>query len=332
MTETGGGPADPVLAELWRGGVLESVHRGAAAVAAPGGLVESWGEVRRPVLPRSALKPLQALALVESGAADARRLGSEELALACASHSGTPAHTERVAGWLAALGLAPGDLGCGAHPPLDGRARAALRLAGVEPSPVHHQCSGKHCGFLTLAVHLGAEPRRYLEPDGPVQARVRAAIEEVADETVTATVIDGCSAPAHALSLAALARAMARLARPETLAGRRAEAARRLVAAMKAHPELIGGPGRDATRFTRDAAAGAVAKTGAEGCFVAALPAAGIGIALKIADGAERAAAVAMAGLLARAGALAPDEADRPVLTTRGAEAGRLRAAPALLG
>ncbi len=323
---------EPVLAELWRGDVLESVHVGAAAIAAPGGVVESWGDVARPVLPRSALKPLQALALVESGAADAFRLGPEEIALACASHSGTPAHADRVAGWLTALGLAPGDLGCGVHPPLDARARGALREAGTAPDATHHQCSGKHCGFLTLARHLGADPVGYLEADGPVQARVRAALEETAGETVSATVTDGCSAPAHALSLAAMARAMARLARPETLAGPRAEAARRIVGAMKAHPELIGGPGRDATRFTREATAGAIAKTGAEGCFVAAVPEAGIGIALKIADGADRAATVAVAALLARAGALPAADATRPVLTSRGMPAGQLRAAPALLG
>lgn len=341
MTETADRSANPVLAEVWRGELLESVHRGTAVVATPTGeVVAAWGDPGRVALPRSASKMLQALPLVESGAAEAAGLGPEELALACASHAGAPLHTGLAARWLARLGLGEPDLRCGAHLPGDPAARLALECRGKRPSQLHNNCSGKHCGFLTLARRLGGGPD-YVAPDHPVQRAVRAAIEEVAGEAAAGMAIDGCSAPNFALTLGGLATAMARFAAAEhALGGARGRAARRLVEAMAAHPLLVAGEGRASTELIRASAGRAVVKSGAEGVFVGILrgdgPGRRLGIALKIDDGATRASEAAIAALLARFGALEPGHpvigrlADAPLRNWRGIAHGRLRAAPGL--
>jgi len=327
---------NPVLVEIWRGEILESVHRGAAVVAGPDGVpVAAWGDVARPILPRSSCKMLQALPLVESGAAEAAGLGPEELALACASHQGTPEHTERVHAWLTRLGLGESDLLCGAHRPNDPAARFALGRAGEWPSQLHNNCSGKHAGFLTLTRHLEADPD-YVAIDHPVQHAALEATEAMAGENSAGHATDGCSAPNFALSLRGLATAMARMARPGALGRARADAAGRLVGAMAAHPTLIGGPKSPATRLTAACGGRAVAKTGAEGSFTAVLPEAGLGISVKIDDGAERAAETVIAALLARYGALEDggetDRAftDRAVTNWRGIQCGHHRAAAIL--
>ncbi|MEM6422054.1 MAG: asparaginase, partial [Pseudomonadota bacterium] len=168
-----------VLAHLTRGDILESVHTGAAVVCtADGAVVEAFGDPDRLILPRSACKMLQALPLVESGAADAAGLGPEELALACASHSGAAMHTEGVGRWLEHLGADESALRCGAHDPLDPEALEGLRAAGAAADQRHNNCSGKHAGFVTVARHLGAGPD-YVALDHPVQRAVRDAIAEV---------------------------------------------------------------------------------------------------------------------------------------------------------
>jgi L-asparaginase II len=189
--------ANPVLAEVWRGEILECVHRGTAVVAtAAGEVVEAWGDPARVVLPRSSCKMIQALPLVESGAADAAGLGSEELALACASHQGAAVHTGLASRWLSGLGLGERE-----------------RQRGAPPDQFHNNCSGKHCGFLTANLHLGSGPE-YVDPDHPLQKAGRLATEEVTGETVSGMAIDGCSAPNFAVSLKGLATAMARFATP----------------------------------------------------------------------------------------------------------------------
>src|SRR5579864_5963971 len=163
----------PVLVEVIRGASVESRHRGVVAIAdAAGKIVRSLGDVDRLVYPRSSLKPIQALPLVETGAADGFALGHEELALACASHRGEPMHVERVAAWLAKVGLGAADLECGAHPPRDEPTYHAMLRAGATPSPLHNNCSGKHAGFLTTARWLGEPTRGYIERDHPVQQRI----------------------------------------------------------------------------------------------------------------------------------------------------------------
>ncbi|MEM7499268.1 MAG: asparaginase [Pseudomonadota bacterium] len=330
--------ANPVLVELWRGAVLECVHRGAAAIVGPDGeIVEEIGDAGRVILPRSAAKMIQALPLVESGAADAARLGTERLALACASHSGAPMHVERVTAWLADIGLGEEALRCGAHAPLDPAARRALRAAGDPNTQIHNNCSGKHTGFLTLGRHLGAGPE-YIALDHPVQRSVREAVAETCGEEPAGYAIDGCSAPNFAVSLAGLARAMAGFARPaERFSGLRRTAAARLRDAMAAHPALIAGEERANTRLMRAASVPLTLKSGAEGVFVAILPGPGFGIAVKIDDGSDAAAQAAIAALLVRHGAL--DAAHptvrgtltQPLINARGTEHGQRRVATALL-
>jgi L-asparaginase II len=328
---------NPVLAEVWRGEILESVHRGTAVVATPQGeVVEVWGDPERVILPRSACKIIQALPLVESGAADAAGLGTEQLALACASHRGAAVHTGLARAWLAGLGMGEADLRCGAHVPSDPEAAHDLYHRHARPDQFHNNCSGKHCGFLTANRHIGGGPE-YVDPDHPLQRMVREATEEVTDCTINAFAIDGCSAPNFAVPLRGLATAMARFATPEqSFTGARAAAARRLREAMVAHPVLVAGVGGATTDFLGACRGRAAVKSGAEGVFVAMLPERGLGIALKIDDGNARGSQAAVAALLARHGALDRDDpihlayADTPILNCRGIAHGHLRAAEAL--
>jgi L-asparaginase II len=299
--------ADPALVEARRGDFVERVHRGAAAVAdASGAVVLALGDVDRRILPRSSIKLLQALPLIESGAADAARLDDRRLALACASHQGSARHASQVADWLGEMGLSAGDLECGPQPPSDGATRAALRAAGERPSALHNNCSGKHAGFLTLARRLRAPTAGYVGFDHPVQRAVAEAFAEATDEAAPlGWAVDGCSAPNFAASLAGIARAMARVARPETGfgAGVRARAAARLRDAMAAHPFEVAGEGRACTDLIEACAGRAVVKTGAEGCFTGILTDRGLGFAVKIDDGDGEAAACVAAALLVRFGA-----------------------------
>lgn len=289
------------LVEIRRGPFVESLHRGHAVICnAEGEIVESWGDPDVVILPRSAIKMIQALPLMTSGAG--KDLDSRQLALSCASHEGAAQHTELASAWLDSLGLGEADLRCGPQWPSDRAAQTALTKADAGPCQLHNNCSGKHCGFLTLNKHLGGGPE-YILPDHPVQRAVLAAYEETTGETSPGHGIDGCSAPNFASSLKGVARAMAWFAS----AGQRSDSAStgavRLVEAMRAHPDLVAGEGRACTELMR-AMDGGVVKTGADGVFTAILPEQGLGIALKIADGATRASEALMARLLIRLGVL----------------------------
>ena len=194
---------NPILVEVMRGPLVESRHRGAVAVADAGGaLVLAVGEVTAPVFPRSAVKALQAVALVEAGAADRYGFGEEELALACASHSGEAAHVAGVERMLASAGLDSSALRCGAHYPISQDAAAAVARAGG-PSALHNNCSGKHAGFLCLACAMGVDHADYWRPEHPVQRRVRAVIEDFTGTVLgqETCAIDGCSVPTWAVPL-----------------------------------------------------------------------------------------------------------------------------------
>ncbi|MEE9544435.1 MAG: asparaginase [Rhodospirillales bacterium] len=330
-------PANPILVEVSRAETVESRHRGAAVVArADGTVVASWGEVAAPVFPRSAAKPLQALPLIETGAAERFGVSDEEIALACASHRGEPVHTRALAAWLKRMGLSAEDLECGASPPKDEETAAAMIGAGQSPSPLHNNCSGKHAGFLATALHMGEKTAGYIQPGHPVQKRWRGVLQEMggAELAEAAAGVDGCGIPVVAMPLAALARAMARLADPSGLPSARRRAARRVLAAMTAHPYLVRGRGGFDTLAIEAGAGALVVKTGAEGVHAAALPGPGLGVALKIDDGARRAAETAMAALLAHLGAvdkkakaaLAPFLAS-PVNTFAGTSVGCVRPA-----
>ena len=330
--------AEPVLAEVWRGGLLECVHRGSAVVCrADGEIVDAWGDAERRILPRSSCKMIQALPLVESGAADAAGLSERHLALSCASHSGSETHSSLAASWLEGLGLGEPDLRCGPQFPEDTDARHGLRDAGQAPCQFHNNCSGKHSGMLTLGKHLNGGPE-YLEIDHPVQRAIQQATAETHRQDVTDHATDGCSAPNFVVSLRGLATAVAGFARPEeAFSGVRATAAARLRDAMIAHPFLVSGKGRACLTLMEACAGRAAVKTGAEGVFVGILPEAGLGIALKIDDGSTRGSHAAVAALLARYGALDKAHpayaayADAPLLNRREIDCGRIRAAAALL-
>ncbi len=322
------------LVEIWRGDMIESLHLGHVAICDDtGAVVEAWGDPAQVIYPRSACKMIQALPLLESGAADAAGLSAEQLALSCASHNGAAIHTDRVARWLADLGLDEDDLRCGPQMPEDPEAREHYICSHTAPGQVCNNCSGKHAGFLTLNRHLGGG-QDYVEPDHPVQRAVRAAFEDVTGEDSPRYAIDGCSAPNFATSVRGLARAMAHFAVADE-GTTRGKAMVRLRAAMTAHPDLVAGEGRSCTRLTRAMAGRAAIKTGAEGVFVAMIPERRMGVALKIADGATRASECAIAAILVRLGVLDADDLaakaylDAPILNRRGIETGSVRAAAA---
>ncbi|NOX74769.1 MAG: asparaginase [Alphaproteobacteria bacterium] len=297
------------LVEIWRGPVLEGIHRGHAVICdAKGEIRASWGNPDLVFLPRSASKMLQALPLIESGAAADLKLTPEFLALACASHNGAAIHTDRVQNWLRAIGKVDDDFRCGSHEPKDIEARNGLIKTDQSPCQMHNNCSGKHTGFLSVARHLGAGPE-YIDPAHPVQLAVREAFEDMTGLESPGFGIDGCSAPNFATTLRGMARAMAKMADCETGSQTRNMAAARLVAAMAKHPELVAGEGRSCTELMRAMGGKASIKTGAEAVFVAILPGPGLGVAVKIEDGGTRAAEAVIASLLVQLGVL---EAEHP--------------------
>lgn len=328
--------ANPVLVELTRGSMVESVHRGSIAILdADGRMRLSLGDVELPVYSRSSLKPMQAIPLVESGAAQAFGLSDEEVALACASHSGEPMHTERVSIWLERLGLSESDLACGAHASRYEPVAEAMVRRGEKPTRVFNNCSGKHTGFLTVARHWDIATNGYEQVSHPVQQAVAAALRELSDAKELTYGIDGCAAPNFATSLTQFARAAARMASPIRLSAERAAASRRLLSAMIAHPELVSGTGRACAILMRAATGRAAVKAGAEGFFAGWIPTSGLGIAIKIDDGAGRAAETTIAAVLDALGLLDYSEAARkilrtPILNTRGATVGERRPAAAL--
>lgn len=333
-TDTNPRPANPVLVEVERGGGVESSHRGAAVIAdSRGTIIGAWGDVDRPIFPRSAVKMIQALPMLETGAAQRFRLGSEHIALACASHSGEPGHVLSIERWLEQIGLNAGALECGTHPPFNESAAHELAAARQNPTPLHNNCSGKHAGFLTTVRHMNVSVPDYVAPSHPVQRLVTAALGETAEVDLERTPpgIDGCGIPVHALPLRNLAHAMAKFASPETLGASRGEAAKRLVDAMIAHPWLVGGSGRFDTRAIAAGRSRFVLKMGAEGVHVGIVPGLGLGIALKIDDGARRGAEVAMAALLQSLGLLDREARETlladPVINSRGEQVGSVRVA-----
>ncbi|MBI3676094.1 MAG: asparaginase [Proteobacteria bacterium] len=329
--------ANPVLVEVTRGERVESVHRGAIAIArADGRLAFALGDVETPVYSRSSLKPIQALPLVESGAADAFGLSDEEIALACASHSGEPMHTTRVAAWLSRIGCGENDLACGAHPARYEPVWEEMVKRGEKPTRIHNNCSGKHTGFLTVARHWDVSTQGYEHHDHPVQKAVEKTLLELSGlNGALPWGVDGCAAPNFALPLSGFARALAKIASPSGLSDVRAKACRRIVQAMMDHPELVSGTGRVCATFMQAANKRAAVKTGAEGFFAGIVPEMGLGIALKIDDGAGRGAETAMAAILAKlklvdANGPAGEILRAPVTNTRGKTVGERRPAPAL--
>ncbi|PLP59673.1 asparaginase [Mesorhizobium loti] len=333
--------ANPVLVEVLRGAVVESAHRGAVAVVdADGKTVLDIGNTAHPVFPRSAVKAIQALPLVESGAADAYGFGNRELALACSSHSGEPMHVELAAAMLAKAGLDASALECGSHWPSNHHATVELARNGGEPNPLHNNCSGKHAGFICTCCHSGIDHRGYVAAGHRMQEMIKEAMEAVTGAAHSASHCgtDGCSIPTYAVPLRSFAVGFAKMATGNGFGPERAKAARRLIEACMAEPSLVAGTDRLDTRLMREAPGRIFVKVGAEGVFCAALPELGLGIALKCDDGAERAAGVMIAAVLAKL--LRADAelavklvefANPPVESRLGARVGLLRPTAALV-
>ena len=294
---------NPVLVEVMRGQLVESQHRGALCVVdADGGSVLALGDVECRVFPRSAVKALQALPLLESGIADRYGLTDEEIALACASHSGEPRHVKTAAAMLAKAGRDETCLECGAHWPLGEIASRALAADRKEPTPLHNNCSGKHAGFICLACGLNEDPKGYIKPEHRVQRIVRASLEDFTGASHTPDVagIDGCSIPTYAIPLPALAFGFAKFGTGNGISPGCANAAKRIRRAAAAHPFMVSGTGRFDTVVMEALGDRAFVKAGAEGVHCAALPELGLGIALKADEGTGRAAQAMMANTLLR--------------------------------
>jgi L-asparaginase II len=335
MNETAS--ANPILVELMRGPIVESRHAGAIAVSdANGRLLVAFGDVERPIYPRSAVKAMQAIPLIESGAADAFDLNDDALAVACSSHSGDAVHLEAVRSLLAKARLDESYLACGAHWPVSEEMTRALMRAGRRPQPIHNNCSGKHAGMLAAAVALGLEPRGYEQPDHPLQVMIARIISETCGTALDRgrMGVDGCSVPTWAIPLSALARGFARLGNGEGLTPELTSAMRRLVTACFASPVLVAGDGRLDTVVMAALAPEIFMKGGAEGVHCAALPELGLGIALKIDDGAKRAAERALSevlvALVPRAMHVLAAQLEGELLNWRGISIGRLTASAEL--
>ncbi len=341
----------PVLVEAWRGDAVESEHTGSVAVVdADGGVLIALGDVDRPVYPRSAVKALQALPLVESDAAGRLGLTDEELALACASHSGEAVHVDTAARMLRRVGLDAGALECGAHWPYDERSARELAARGSMPCALHNNCSGKHAGFACLACALmgwndgGVDLQRYLKdyvrPEHPVMREVSDALQATTGHDLSHAPrgTDGCSIPTYGIPLRRLALAFARFGTGHGLREGHARAAQRLRRAVAAAPYMVGGAQRFDTLVMHRLGERVFCKVGAEGMYCAALPERGVGVAIKIRDGNNaRAAEVTMAAAIEALVSLDDEErkfiarySDFTLVNWNGWEVGALRATPGL--
>ena len=333
--------SDELFVEVLRDGTVESRHYGAAVVCDfKGNVVESWGNIERLIFPRSALKPMLAIHLIESGASERYSLSDEELSLACSSHQGELIHQNLVESWLDRLGLTEEHLACGPVLPEDTESAHKLLASGQTGCRIHHNCSGKHTGFLTTALHLNLSLDDYHLLEHPLQQLSLDILSELADIDLKQYPIgiDGCGLPAPTMPLIQLGRAMARFANPLDLSDARAQAIYRLHEAITNEPLYIAGHGTVATELN-DVTKGAVlAKTGAEGILTAALPDQGLGIALKIADGSERARSVALLAILDHLNVLSDEEKHQleshinpTIVNSRGRTVGEIRPAASWL-
>ena len=341
----------PVLVEAWRGDAVESEHTGSVAVVdADGHALVALGDVERPVYPRSAVKALQALPLIESDAAGRLGLTDEELALACSSHNGETVHVETAVRMLRRVGLDAGALECGAHWPYDDRSAHELAARRQLPSALHNNCSGKHAGFACLGCALmgwndgGTDLQRYLKgyvrPDHPVMREVSDALHATTgvDLSHAPRGTDGCSIPTYGIPLRRLALAFARFGTGHGLREGHARAARRLRRAVATAPYMVGGAQRFDTLVMQRLGERVFCKVGAEGVYCAALPGRGVGVAIKIRDGNNaRAAEVVMAAAIEALVQLGDEErefmgrySDYTLRNWNGWEVGTLRATPAL--
>jgi len=330
-----------LLVEVTRNSTVESRHYGAAVVCDfKGNVVESWGDIESLVFPRSALKPMLAIHLVESGASDQYALSDAELSLACSSHQGEMMHQNLVASWLNRLGLTEEHLACGAVLPEHTESAHELLASGQHGCRLHHNCSGKHTGFLTTALHLDITLDNYHLVEHPLQQLSLEILSDLAGINLKQYPmgIDGCGLPAPTMPLLQLGLATARFANPRELSDTRAQAIYRLHEAITNEPLYIAGHGSVVSELNEVTKGAVLAKTGAEGVVTAALPERGLGIAVKIVDGSSRARSVALLAILDHLGALNDEEKQQlqthiapTIVNSRGLTVGEIRPAKSWL-
>ena len=302
---------NPVLVNRWRGNAIESRHRGSVAVVESSGRVfAALGDVQRAVFPRSAIKFLQTIPFVESGAVEAFSLDDRHIALACASHNGEPIHAGLAQDWLERINCKHDDLECGAELPLHQSTQFELMSEGRGPQRVHHNCSGKHLGFLSTCKQLGEQTHNYRLYNHSAQQRWFEVLESLSNTRIAQLPwgYDGCAIPALAIPLQRIALAMARFGDVSRFAGERREAVERIHAAITSNPYLVAGKERLCTALMERLAPNILVKVGADGVYTAAIPEHGLGVALKIDDGHDGAARVALGAVLQGLGLLPADD------------------------
>jgi len=329
--------SDQLLVEVTRNDVVESRHFGSAVVCDyKDNVLHSWGDIKKLIFPRSALKPLLAIDLVNSGASEHYALSDAEITLACASHQGEPMHQELVSAWLDRLGLTEEHLACGADLPDDIESAHKLLVSGQQGCRVHHNCSGKHAGFLTTALHLKMPLDGFHLLDHPLQQLSLQSLSDLARINVRDQPmgVDGCGFPAPTMPLLNLGLAVARFAKPSDSSDGRAQAILRIQQAIIREPLYAAGHGTVVSELNQVTNGRVLAKTGAEGVLTAALPEQGLGIALKISDGNARARSSALLAILDHLGILTDAEKKRlqahtapEIANSRGLIVGEIRAA-----
>ena len=334
-----------VLVEVWRGPIIESLHRGhLIAVDGEGNTIAEIGDAKTVTFIRSSGKPFQAIPLITSGAADRFGLTEKEIAIACGSHSGEPIHVQTTQSILQKIGLDATALKCGVHEPFSAEVARELVKNQQSPNVLQNNCSGKHAGMLALAKHLGAPVETYDSPDNPVQQQILSAVSEFSNMSPSEIAIgtDGCGVPVFGLSVRAMALMYARLVHPPAHFDTTVRnACSRILHAMTTYPEMVGGTkDRLDTELIRAAGGGLISKIGAEGVYtVGVMPCdqwrTGIGFALKMEDGDDkRARPPAVIEALRQLRVLRDKEisslasyAPTPITNRRGEQVGEARAA-----
>jgi L-asparaginase II len=337
-------PAHVPLVEVTRGESVESIHYGSAVVATENGeITTTAGDSGAVCYLRSSAKPFQALAFIERGGANVYHLTLKEIAILCASHSGTEDHVHTLQELHKKIGISAADLQCGIHPPMDRASAEALLLRGEKPNPLHHNCSGKHTGMLAFAKMIGAPLDNYLDIHHPVQQTILKTFSEMCDVAIEDIElgIDGCSAPVFAIPLKKAALGFARFSSPEHLSPARRDACRLIFKAMTTHPDMVAGPGQVDTIFMQAMQGKVLCKSGAEGYLALGIQAnshhngnQALGMTIKISDGdaEHRAAPLVALEILKHLGILDAEQQNatrefgsRPIKNWRGLVVGEIR-------
>jgi L-asparaginase II len=323
------------IVRIWRGPLTESLHHGHIAVVNhQGELLQQLGNPRFLTFARSTAKLLQAIPVIESGAADHFGFTDAEITLLCASHSGEEAHVAAASSILSKLNLSSEHLQCGAHEPFHLPTALKMRANRVVPTSLHNNCSGKHSGMLALTVHTHSSLDYYLQQDHPVQRQMLQTVSEMCGVPAAAVHlgVDGCGVPVFGMEMDRLAFGFARLGRPEGLSAKRVSACNRILSSISRHPHYLAGSDRFDTRLIEVTDGRIIGKMGAEGLFAITVPKDGLGIVIKIEDGNERALYPAVVETLQQLDLLVPSELEAlssfhyPVLRNwQGTEVGRIR-------